>query len=75
MRWRGGRRSTNIEDRRGKKAGLLGGGIGTVVVILAAMYFGIDPNVLMQGLETVSVSTSSGTRPAPKTSRMTQRPI
>ena len=63
MRWRGGRRSTNIEDRRGKKAGLLGGGIGTVVVILAAMYFGIDPNVLMQGLETVSVSTSSGTRP------------
>jgi predicted metalloprotease len=63
MRWRGGRRSTNIEDRRGKKAGLLGGGIGTVVVILAAMYFGIDPNLLMQGLETVSVSTSSGTQP------------
>lgn len=63
MRWRGGRRSTNIEDRRGKRAGILGGGIGTIVVILAAMYFGIDPNMLMQGLETVSVSTSSGTRP------------
>jgi predicted metalloprotease len=63
VRWKGGRRSKNIEDRRGKRAGLLGGGIGTIVIILAAMYFGIDPNLLMQGIETVSVSTSGGSRP------------
>lgn len=64
MRWKSGRRSKNIEDRRGKRAGVLGGGIGTIVVILAAMYFGIDPNLLMQGIETVSVSTSSGSQPS-----------
>ena len=64
MRWRGGRRSKNIEDRRGKRAGVLGGGIGTIVIILAAMYFGIDPNLLMRGVETVSVSTSGGSQPS-----------
>ncbi|MDX1498920.1 MAG: neutral zinc metallopeptidase [Woeseiaceae bacterium] len=63
MRWRGGRRSNNIEDRRGKRSGLIGGGIGTIVVLLAAMYFGIDPNLLMRGLETVSVSNSGGSQP------------
>lgn len=63
MRWRGGRRSTNIEDRRGRRAGVLGGGIGTIVIILAALYFGIDPNLLMQGIETVSVSTPGGSTP------------
>ena len=63
MRWRGGRRSSNIEDRRGKRPAMVGGGIGTIVIILAAMYFGIDPNMLLQGVETVSTSTSSGSRP------------
>ncbi len=63
MRWRGGRRSSNIEDRRGKRSGLIGGGIGTIVVLLAAMYFGIDPNLLMRGLETVSVSNEGGAQP------------
>jgi predicted metalloprotease len=45
MRWRGGRRSGNIEDRRGAKSsgGLLGGGIGAIAIVLIAMYFGIDP--------------------------------
>jgi predicted metalloprotease len=44
MRWRGGRRSGNIEDRRGAKSsgGLLGGGIGAIAIVLIAMYFGID---------------------------------
>ncbi|MDH3806894.1 MAG: neutral zinc metallopeptidase, partial [Gammaproteobacteria bacterium] len=42
MKWRGGRRSSNIEDRRGVKprSGLVGGGLGTIVIILAALYFG-----------------------------------
>ena len=63
MRWRGGRRSRNIEDRRGRRSGLIGGGIGTLVVLLAAMYFGIDPNLLMRGLETATVSNPGGSRP------------
>ncbi len=63
MRWRDGRRSRNIEDRRGARPGgrLVGGGIGTIVIILAALYFGIDPTPLLQGLQTAS--TSGGTTP------------
>ena len=63
MRWRDRRRSSNIEDRRGKRPAMLGGGIGTIVIILAALYFGIDPNVLMQGVQTVGTSTSAGSQP------------
>jgi uncharacterized protein len=61
MRWQGRRRSSNIEDRRGAKRGgkLLGGGIGTILVILFAAYTGLDPNLLMQGLEVVGGSTQS----------------
>jgi predicted metalloprotease len=42
--------STNVEDRRGVRMsrGLAGGGIGTIAVVLIALYFGIDPSVLLQ---------------------------
>ena len=63
MKWRGGRRSSNIEDRRGARAPkLLGGGIGTIVLVLVAMYFGVDPTPLLQQTQSGSVSTT-GTRP------------
>ena len=63
MRWRGGRRSTNIEDRRGARAPkLLGGGIGTIVLLLVAMYFGVDPRPLLQMVEG-GAATSPGSRP------------
>ena len=62
MKWKGGRRSRNIEDRRGARAPkLLGGGIGTIVLILVALYFGIDPTPLLQGLQ--ESGSSAGTRP------------
>ena len=62
MKWRGGRRSRNIEDRRGASAPkLLGGGIGTIVLVLVAMYFGVDPTPLLQGMQ--GSGTSAGTRP------------
>ena len=51
MRWRKGRRSTNIEDLRGRRRGGVAfkGGIGTIVIALALGYFlGIDPQVLLQ---------------------------
>jgi predicted metalloprotease len=45
-----GRRSDNVEDRRGtgfgKKAA--GGGLGTIVLVLVAMYFGVDPAIVTQ---------------------------
>lgn len=66
MKWRGGRRSRNIEDRRGMtpKRGLLGGGIGTIVLVLIGMYFGIDPTFLIQGMQSANTSAStSGKQP------------
>jgi len=50
MRWEHGRRSENIEDRRGMRVsgrGLAGGGIGAIVLALVAMYFGVDPSVVL----------------------------
>jgi predicted metalloprotease len=67
MRWRDGRRSSNIEDRRGQRraGGLVGGGIGTVAVLLVAMYFGVDPSLLLEGMQSASVpASSSGHRPS-----------
>ena len=45
MRWLGERESDNVEDRRGFSAGRLvaGGGIGSIVVIVIALLFGVDP--------------------------------
>jgi predicted metalloprotease len=52
MKWEDGRRSDNIEDRRGMSVGrgLAGGGIGVVVIAIIAMFMGIDPAVVLQGL-------------------------
>jgi predicted metalloprotease len=50
MLWENGRRSENIEDRRGIRmpGGILGGGVGVVVIALIAMFFGVDPRVILQ---------------------------
>ena len=49
MRWEGQRESENVEDRRGAKGPgmVLGGGIGTLVLIVLALVFGIDPRALL----------------------------
>jgi uncharacterized protein len=51
MRIEDQRRSEQIEDRRGISVGrgVAGGGIGIVVIALLAMFFGVDPSVLLQG--------------------------
>ena len=52
MLWRGGRRSSNVEDSRGTRlrgGRAFKGGVGTIVNTLALAYFlGIDPQVLLQ---------------------------
>ena len=49
MRWRTGRRSSNVEDRRGMGVPLtVGGGLGTVVLLLLALFFGVDPSIVLQ---------------------------
>ena len=47
MRWEMGRRSDNIEDRRGMGIPIVGGGIGTVVILLLALFFGFDPSSIL----------------------------
>jgi len=50
MRWQGGRRGGNIDDRRGMGGvGLVGGGLGTVVLAAIGYFvFGIDPQTTTQ---------------------------
>ena len=68
MRWKTGRRSQNIEDRRGIRVsrGIKGGGIGAIVIALVAMYFGVDPSLLLQVLdEGSSITTRQAPAPRP----------
>jgi uncharacterized protein len=44
MRWQGGRRSGNVQDRRGMSGGaMVGGGIGAVVLTVIALLLGVNP--------------------------------
>jgi len=67
MRWQNQERSKNVEDRRGMpaKRGLIGGGIGTVILVLVGLYFGIDPSVLMQAVPQGNSPSIEQQRPAP----------
>ncbi len=67
MRWRGERQSENIEDRRGMSRGgmALGGGLGSIVVLIIALLLGADPRQLLeqapvdQGTETQTSRTTN----------------
>jgi len=50
MRWKDGRRSGNIEDRRKVRISgkAKGGGLGILILALVGIYFGIDPALIMQ---------------------------
>ena len=49
MRWKDGRKSSNVEDRRSQRVskGIKGGGIGILLLALVGMYFGIDPSIIL----------------------------
>ena len=66
MRWKGRRQSRNVEDRRGQRRGgkLVGGGIGTIVLIIAAVYLGVDPSFLIEGLAGGGTSSAPAPRSA-----------
>lgn len=74
MRFDNGRQSDNVEDRRGARGGRSGVrmgrgkiGVGTIVLALVAMYFGVDPSVVLNsGLTggSVAVEAPAGAPPA-----------
>jgi uncharacterized protein len=64
MLWRGGRQSDNIEDRRGMRPGLVGGGLGGLVLLLISLYFGFDPSTVTTPDAPVNASGPASTSPA-----------
>ncbi|PLZ91430.1 flagellar biosynthesis protein FlgM [Fischerella muscicola CCMEE 5323] len=66
MRWEFGRRSTNVEDRRGSRvsAPVVGGGIGAVVLAVIVALLGGDPSVILEQTQTPSDRSSQTQRPA-----------
>ena len=66
MRWESGRRSDNIEDRRGMGLGgksLVGGGIGTVVIALIALFMGVDPGIVLNQIADAPRSDQAANAP------------
>ena len=67
MRWRGERESSNVEDRRGMSGGgriAIGGGLGTLVIIIIAVLLGADPRQILQQVPNDSApSTTQAPRP------------
>lgn len=76
MRWQDYGQSSNVEDRRGmggRGLAIGGGGIGMVIVLIAALICGVDPRQLLEGLPTESgqvqqqpgtTASNSATQPA-----------
>jgi uncharacterized protein len=62
--------SSNVEDRRGSGGGFpIGGkgiGIGTIALALVAMYFGVDPSLVMNIGQGMNQPTQVEAKPIPK---------
>jgi len=67
MKWRQGRRSSNVEDRRGlrvsRPVAIGGGGIGLLVIVVIALFLGVDPTPLLQNTTSTSVSHEPSSAP------------
>ncbi|PHS69324.1 MAG: flagellar biosynthesis protein FlgM [Methylophaga sp.] len=79
MRWRNRRVSSNIEDKRSQSVRRRGGkkgGIGIIAIALVAMYFGVDPQIVMSLMGGGSTQTTTQTdpnyRPSPEQQRLAQ---
>lgn len=60
MRWKTGRRSDNVDDRRRMRVSgkAKGGGVGIIILALVGMYFGIDPSIILQQGASLSSGSS-----------------
>ncbi|MBU8545933.1 MULTISPECIES: KPN_02809 family neutral zinc metallopeptidase [Roseomonadaceae] len=67
MRLGGGRESGNVQDRRrvGRGGGIaIGGGFGGVVLVVLALLFGVDPSVILSGLDGAAPQQQQAGAPA-----------
>ncbi len=65
MKWRNRRVSRNIEDRRAQGQGGRGrktGKLGVILITLAAMYFGVDPKIVLTLMDGMSGQHSGTTQ-------------
>lgn len=65
MQWKGRQQSRNVEDRRrmgASRGGAAGvGGLGAVVIVVIALFLGVDPSQLLQQLEGQGGQTGGST--------------
>lgn len=77
MRWQKGRRSQNIEDRRGRpgrgRRVAAGGGLGMVAIAVVAMLLGVDPGMLMKIGGGLIGGGPSSQAPAPTSAQQDQQ--
>lgn len=60
MLWKGRRQSANVEDRRGRSPKVMvGGGIGTIIVVLAIYFLGGDPTQLLNNVQLQDSQTTA----------------
>jgi len=77
MRWQNGRKSGNVEDRRGRKVskGIKGGGVGILLLALVGMYFGVDPSIILnlgEQIGTNQTTTTSDYQPTAEENRLAE---
>jgi len=69
MRWEFGRRSSNVEDRRGgggmSGPVVVGGGIGTILLALVVTFLGGDPSIVFDQASRDTYSTNQPTSQQP----------
>ncbi len=74
MRWKDRRASSNVEDRRGLsvKQGMVGGGLGTLILVLAIYFLGGNPSQLLNSLQMQQTTDSSSYVPTAEENELAQ---
>ncbi|MDI9430263.1 MAG: neutral zinc metallopeptidase [Sedimentisphaerales bacterium] len=74
MRWKDRRASSNVEDRRGLsvKQGMVGGGLGTLILVLAIYFLGGNPSQLLNSLQMQASTDSSSYVPTAEENELAQ---